>query len=67
MNGAATIFVKHLMRVCAANATAIARSSFVSGTALPWKDSSAGIVIDTPSRPGNPDPTVVALERVAAR
>ena len=53
-----------LPEVCATPTTAV---TTVDGTALPWKDSPAGIVIDVPTGAAGTGPLVVALEQVTAR
>ena len=50
--------------VCATPTTAV---TTVTGTALSWKDSPSGIVVDTAPAAARPDPTVLALSHVAAR
>ena len=39
----------------------------VAGSALPWRDSSAGLVVDIPAPPSDSLPVVVALHQVVAR
>ena len=53
-----------LSEVCATPTTTVAT---VDGSALPWKDSPAGIVVDVPAGAAGAGPLVVALEQVAAR
>jgi len=53
-----------LAEVCATPTTTV---TTVDGTALRWKDSPSGIVIDHPADAPRPDPTVFALEQVTAR
>jgi hypothetical protein len=49
------------------SATPTTEITTIDGTAVPWKDSPAGIVVDLPSVAASPDPSVVALRHVAAR
>jgi alpha-L-fucosidase len=48
-------------------ATPTTRVTALDGTALPWKDSPAGIVVDASVAPSASDPAVLALTKVHAR
>ena len=50
--------------VCTTPTTAV---TTVAGTVLAWKESPSGIVIELPLEAAGPEPTVLALGRVAAR
>ena len=48
-------------------ATPTTEIAAIDGRPLPWKDSPAGIVVDLAGAPAGPDPSVVALRKVAGR
>jgi alpha-L-fucosidase len=53
-----------LREVCATPTTAV---TTVEGTALAWKDSPSGIVVDMPAVASGPEPAVLVLRHVGAR
>jgi alpha-L-fucosidase len=48
-------------------ATPTAAATTIDGSALPWKDSPSGLVVEPPAVAAGPEPAVVVLRRVAAR